>query len=97
MRAWDFPSTIWRWRGDSATWFFLTVPDDVSDDIEAQSPSVGFGSVRVEVTIGRTTWRTSVFPSKEQAAYVLPVKKAVRSAEDLDDDSAVEVHLALVD
>ena len=36
----------------------------------------GFGSVRVEATIGDVTWRTSVFPMKE--GYILPVKAQVR-------------------
>jgi hypothetical protein len=36
----------------------------------------------VEVTVGGCTWQTSVFPSKE-GNFVLPVKKAVRRAEDL--------------
>ena len=32
---------------------------------------------------GETVWRTSLFPSAEAGAYVLPVKKAVRVAEGL--------------
>ena len=37
----------------------------------------GFGSVRVEVTIGEVRWRTSVFPQKA-GGYILPVKADVR-------------------
>ena len=79
-----FAAELWVW--DAATkgsWFFVTVPEDVSFElrIEAGVPR-GFGSVRVEATIGGSVWRTSVFPSSDQpGCYVLPVKKSVRSAE----------------
>lgn len=95
----EFEAALWQWSAKEATWTFLTVPPDVSDDIEAQSADgkVGFGSVRVEVTIGATTWRTSVFPSNEHEAYVLPVKKAVRTAEGIDEGDTVAVALRVVD
>ena len=79
-----FAAELWIW--DAATkgsWFFVTVPEEVSDALrfEAGEPR-GFGSVRVEATIGGSVWRTSVFPSSDQpGCYVLPVKKSVRSAE----------------
>jgi hypothetical protein len=93
-----FHAAIWLHPGN-AGWHFLTVPDDVSDEIDFLSGETtrGFGSVRVEATIGSTTWRTSVFPDTRRGAYLLPVNKAVRRAEDLSDGSPVEVELALVD
>jgi hypothetical protein len=53
--------------------------------------------VRVEVSVGGSVWRTSLFPSSSAAAYVLPVKKAVRVAEGLADDDPAEVSIRLVD
>jgi len=50
--------------------------------------------VRVEVTVGATTWRTSVFPDKR--GYALPVKKAVRRAESLDIGDSARVTLELI-
>lgn len=47
--------------------------------------------IPVEVTIGRTTWTTSLYP--KQGGYLLPVKDAVRSAEGLAAAAAVEVTL----
>lgn len=71
---------LWLWSGDSASWHFLTVPEDLSGEIRAESlaRSGGFGSVRVEVRIDDVSWRTSVFPQKS-GGYILPVKKEVRS------------------
>lgn len=90
MTEHEFTAELWRWKaretgdGEPGSWFFVSLPFDDSDAIEAEAvPGKGFGSVRVEVTIGGSTWRTSLFPSAEEKTYVLPVKKAVRVAEDL--------------
>lgn len=94
----DFTAELWKWRAEGATtWFMLTVPEDESDQIAEIVPDRrGFGSIRVEVQVGETVWRTSVFPSSELEAFVLPVKKAVRTAENLDDGSSVEVSLRIL-
>jgi hypothetical protein len=93
-----FTASIWPWKEHEGSWWFVTVPDDVSDDIEERhgSSAGGFGSIKVEVTVGGTTWHTSLFPSMEQRAYVLPVKKAVRVAESIDEGKAFEVSLLCV-
>ena len=44
----------------------------------------GFGSLPVEVTIGKTIWQTSIFPDKYSGSYVLPVKAKVRKVEDIE-------------
>ena len=52
--------------------------------------------MRVEVTCGGTTWLTSLFPSKEQAAYILPMKAAVRRAEGLAAGGPATVRITAV-
>lgn len=97
----EFEAELWLWsaredRGES--WVFVTVPEEISDDIrDLAGPPRGFGSVRVEVTVGATTWRTSVFPSAETGTFVLPLKKQVRKAEDLDVGDTASVSLRVVD
>jgi len=49
------------------------------------------------VTVGSSTWNTSIFPDTKSESFLLPVKKAVRVAEDLDDGAPVDVRLTLVD
>lgn len=97
----EFTAPLWRWEAKdeeaSGAWFFVSLPFDIADEIEGTAgPGKGFGSVRVEATIGATTWRTSVFPSAQQRTYVLPVKKAVRAAEGLEEGSEAVVRLTLV-
>ena len=53
--------------------------------------------MRVEVTIGATTWRTSVFPDAKLGCFVLPMKKAVRRAEDLDVGESARIGLRVLD
>ena len=91
----SFSAPLWRWSGESA-WHFLTVPEAVSDDIASRvEPGPGFGSVKVEVTVGGTTWSTSVFPDSRSGRYVLPVKAAVRRRERIEDGDEVDVHLVV--
>lgn len=98
--AHTFTAPLWRWQSNNgpAAWFFVTVPPEISDDIEQQTDGLrgGFGSVKVSVTVGATTWSTSLFPSSQHEAYILPVKKQVRVAEELDEDDAVRVRLEIV-
>ena len=93
----SFSAEVWEYAGPAA-WFFLSVPDDAADDIEETygSRAGGFGSIRVEVTIGGTTWQTSLFPDSKRRTYVLPVKKAVRRAEGLVDGSVTVVDVEVL-
>jgi len=94
----DLTFTAPLWCESGGTWRFVTVPDHLSDVIRLESgPPSGFGAVKVEASVGATTWRTSVFPSAGRGAYVLPMKAAVRRAEELYDGEPVRVTLRLVD
>ena len=93
-----FSAPLWRWKGDSA-WHFVTLPFEEADEIDERTAQVqhGFGSVKVRVTVGGTTWTTSVFPSASAESYVLPVKAAVRKAEGLVEGGTVDIVLELVE
>ena len=87
---------LWLWTGESASWHFITVPEELSDEIRAHSliHRGGFGSVRVEVTIGEVSWRTSVFPQKS-GGYLLPVKADARRRADIAAGDEVSLTLVL--
>lgn len=92
-----FRAGLWLYAGEGG-WHFVTLPVEVGEDIDARTSTTrrGFGSVRVEATIGGTTWRTSIFPDKKAASFVLPVKKGVRVAEGIRDGDSVEVAIRLL-
>ena len=93
-----FSAPLWEWESKTS-WYFVSLPAADADDIDERfgRSAAGFGSIRVEVTIGDSTWRTSIFPSTSERTYVLPVKKAIRSAEHLDDGSTARVELTIVE
>ena len=51
----------------------------------------GWGSIPVVATIGKTQWRTSVFPYN--GSYLLPLKAEVRKKEKIVEDVTVKVTL----
>lgn len=87
----SFEAPLWRWQSRPDLWTFVSVPEHLSDEIldRAAGRTHGFGSVRVEVTVGATVWRTSIFPG--DSGYSLPIKRAVREAEELSFGGPVEV------
>ena len=92
----SFTAPLWEWRS-RAEWYFVTLPAEASADIaEVPREPRGFGAVKVHVRVGGSAWSTSIFPDSEQGAYVLPVKKAVRTAEGLVEGGPVAVELEVV-
>ncbi|MDP9027053.1 MAG: DUF1905 domain-containing protein [Actinomycetota bacterium] len=96
LHRYAFRAPLWQWMARRDEWFFVSVPEDISEEITARTDGVrgGFDSVPVEVTIGATSWRTSIFPGGD-GRYSLPLKKAVRVAEKIERDSAVDVVIEL--
>jgi hypothetical protein len=95
-----FDAELWIWdarRTDS--WTFVSLPADVSEEIRelTAGPRRGFGAVRVRVTVGGSTWTTSVFPDGARGCYVLPIKRPVRKAEALDAGDTTTVTVELID
>ena len=97
---------LWLWTSASApaSWHFLTIAGQAADDIHATAlmrrmeggPKRGWGSVKVRATIGATCWDTSIFPDKERAGWLLPIKAAVRKAEGLVAGDSVTVTIILI-
>jgi hypothetical protein len=91
-------SLVWIWKGEEAgRWYFITVPEEECDEIRAHAfgNPRGFGSVRVEATIGRVAWRTSVFPLNS-GGYLLPLKAEVRKEANIGAGDEVTVDLKLL-
>ena len=94
-----FEADLWIWdarRVDS--WTFVSLPAEASEEIRhiVGGRHRGFGSVRVRVTVGGTTWTTSIFPDGAHNAYVLPIKREVRRAEALEEGDTATVTVELL-
>jgi hypothetical protein len=75
-----FDAEAWLSPGD-AGWHFVTLPTDLADEIRARSEGRPFGSVPVTVTVGATSWETSLFADTKSASYLLPLKADARRRE----------------
>lgn len=97
---------LWLWTTPEApaSWHFLTINGAAGEAIAAHEAmrrlelgkARGFGSVKVRAQAGKSVWPTSVFPSKEHGGYLLPVKAAIRKAENLAAGDAVALTLELL-
>lgn len=89
-----FGGELWYWKGP-APWYFVTVPEDESVDIEAISRDVtyGWGMIPVTVRVGSSTWATALFP--KDGRYVVPIKAEVRRKQQLELGQQVSVRLTI--
>ena len=88
----EFTGKIWTWYGP-APWYFVTVPEEPSRDLKAVLAFVtyGWGMIPVEIRIGKTSWKTSLWP--KDGRYIVPIKASVRKAEKLEEGDKVTVRL----
>jgi len=92
----SFEAELWQSGAAKASWYFLTVPVEISQQIRFMaSKTKGFGSIRVRACIGESRWNTSLFPDKASGCYFLPVKSEVRKAEAITAGSRVSVRLKI--
>jgi uncharacterized protein DUF1905 len=96
--AFEFAALLWRYPGADG-WHFVSLPSEISADITDLTAGArrGFGSVPVAVTVGASSWRTSIFPESKIGAFLLPVKRAIRMAEHLEAGDEVRARLEVVD
>jgi hypothetical protein len=78
-------------------WRFLGLPAKQAKEIKEQcgARARAWGSLPVVVTVGKTTWETSLFPDTKSGTYLLPLKAQVRKREGIADTATVRVTLAI--
>ena len=89
-----FEGEVWEWRGP-APYHFVFVPDELCDEVRdaAEVVSYGWGMVPVAVSVGGTSWTTSLWP--KGGGYVVPLKDRVRRAEQIEIGDVVGVQLRI--
>jgi hypothetical protein len=91
---WAFTGTVIEWRGPAP---FLFVPMKASDSEAVKELAKGvayWGQVPVIVTIGKTEFRTAMWP--KDGRYLVPIKVAVQRAENISIGRRVRVRLRIV-
>lgn len=86
---------VWLYPG-MAGWHFVNIGKQKSKEIKLHRPPFrrGFGSIPVKVTVGKTSWETSIFPDKKRG-YVLPLKKEVREKENFTAGSTIKFSIEI--
>ncbi|WP_232680524.1 DUF1905 domain-containing protein [Nocardioides sp. R-C-SC26] len=90
----SFSGEIWQWRGP-APHHFVSVPEAECEEIADAAALVtyGWGMIPARITLGATTWDTSLWP--KDGGYIVPIKLAVRRAEEVDVGDVVSLRLAI--
>jgi hypothetical protein len=88
---------VWVYPGESANWHFFTIPKKESSELKEvyKGLTKGWGSLPVEVTIGKTTWKTSIFPDSKSGTFILPIKAQVRKKEKVYEGDACTVSFVI--
>ncbi|KKQ80323.1 MAG: hypothetical protein UT03_C0027G0011 [Candidatus Moranbacteria bacterium GW2011_GWD2_38_7] len=86
------------YEGKSRVWHMIFLPKGLSNDLKKffEGMTSGFGSLPVEVTIGKTTWRTSIFPENKEGAFLLLLKAEVRRKENISAGDTVPFLLKIL-
>ena len=87
---------VWLYPG-MAGWQFATIPKKQSRIITQTYGAMkkGWGSLPVIAVIGKTKWKTSIFPDRKIGAYLLPLKAEVRKKESIKVGDTVSLTLEI--
>lgn len=88
---------VWLYPGESANWHFFTIPKKESIELKEvyKGLTKGWGSLPVQVTIGKTTWTTSIFPDSKSGTFILPIKALIRKKEEVYEGDACTVSFSI--
>lgn len=99
MKKFTVSGKVWRYQGEGA-WHFVYVPEKLSRQIkdsarnlsrlQTDKKKAGFHFVRVKATIGKTSWTTALFPTKD-GPYLIAIKADIRRKENIDEGDAVKI------
>ncbi len=91
-------SQVWLYPGESAAWHFANVDKKQSVELKEKytKQKRGFGSIPVAVVLGKTSWKTSIFPDKRSGTYLLPLKAHVRRAEGIGAGDSITFTLTVL-
>lgn len=87
---------VWLYPG-AAAWHFVSIPKTQTTKIKKQFEGLtrGWGSLPVRVTIGKTTWKTSIFPDGKEGVFMLPLKADVRKKENIKPGQTISFSLEI--
>ncbi|MCL6267182.1 DUF1905 domain-containing protein [Flagellimonas myxillae] len=91
--TYTFTSTMWKEAAGS--WYFISLPKDISQEIRGnlQWQEEGWGRMKATAQIGTVKWDTAIWFDTKGGTYYLPVKAAIRKKAKLTTDTNLDVTL----
>ncbi len=99
-KVFKFKSKVVVWAGGNyneakkaGAWRMAFLPKDIGakiSEIQKGKKRRGWGAVYVNARVGKSIWKTSIFPDKRSSTYILPLKKEIRYEENLYDDATFD-------
>jgi len=92
---------VWRYPGAEG-WHFVYADKQLSEKIRKyhrkryKGVRVGFGYVPTVATVGKSSWKTTLFPSKKEGVYLIAVKAPVRKKEEIQEGDDLKIHCDLL-
>ncbi len=97
MKKFTVSGKVWKYAGEGA-WYFVYVNEKLSKQIKDSARNkkkVGFHFVRIQAQIGKTNWKTALFPTKD-GPYLIAIKADVRRKEGIDEGDTVSINCHLL-
>lgn len=93
-KTYKIKSKLFKWTGKAA-WFFIRIEKKLAEKINDNFSmyAAGWGSLPVNVTLGNSKWKTSIFPDK--GTYLLPIKSQIRKAENIKEGDELDINLKI--
>lgn len=95
-REFSLRAEVWLYPGP-APWHFVTVPQALSREIKGIFGPMhrGWRSLPLDVTVGNTRWKTSMFWDTKEDAYILPLKAEVRKKENVRTGDSISMRIII--
>jgi hypothetical protein len=93
-QKYKFSATVWKYPGKGG-WYFASLPKTVAKKIRQNHglDEEGWGRLKTQVSLGDTTWNTSIWFDSKLDTYVLPIKADIRKKERIRRESKIQATL----
>jgi hypothetical protein len=92
----EFSAKLWQYKAPGG-WFFVTLPEKLSEEIRGslQWQEEGWGRMKVIARTGNSEWKTSIWFDTKINTYLLPIKAEIRKKINPDPSENVTIILLL--
>ncbi|HYD02959.1 MAG TPA: DUF1905 domain-containing protein [Alphaproteobacteria bacterium] len=88
----SFSGIVEKYPGPGG-WFFVIVPKNIGEKIQKSAPKINnWGFVKVKMTLGKTSWESSIFPDKKHG-FLIAIKADIRKKENINNGDKVKIKI----